>query len=58
MAISLKASTRFPIYVPLQRFVYLFLFKSYLTRQFWLGVPYTGQHFRGLGARENPKFEL
>ena len=47
----LKASTRFPIYVPLQLFVSLLPFKSYSTRQFWLGFPYTGENFGGFGAR-------
>jgi hypothetical protein len=47
----LKASTRFPIYVPLQLFVYLLPFKSYSTRHFWLGFPYTGENFGSFGAR-------
>ena len=54
----LEASTRFPICVPLQRFVYLLPFKSYSTRQFWLGFAYTGANFGDLGARRPPKFEL
>ena len=45
----LKASTRFPIRVPLQLFVYLLSFKSYSTRQFCLGFLYTGENFAFLG---------
>ena len=41
----LKASTRFPIYVPLQLFVYLLPFKSYSTRQLWLEFSYTWENF-------------
>ena len=54
----LEASTRFPICVPLQLFVYLLPFKSYSTRQFWLGFAYTGANLGDLGARRPPKFEL
>ena len=54
----LKASTRFPIHVPLQLFVYLLPFKRYSPRQFWLGFPYTGAKFGGFGARGPPKYEL
>ena len=54
----LEASTRFPICVPLQPFVYLSPFKSYSTRQLCLGFAYTGANFEDLGARRPPKFEL
>ena len=54
----LEASTRFPICVPLQLFVYLLPFKSYSTRQFWLGFTYTGANFGYLGARRPQKFKL
>src|SRR5208282_567553 len=47
----LEASTRFPICVPLQLFVYLLPFKIYSTRQFWLGFAYTGANLGDLGAR-------
>ena len=55
---DLKARTRFPIYVPLQHFVYLLPLKSYSPRQFWLGFPYTGANFGGFGARGPPKLGL
>jgi len=51
----LEASTRFPLCVPLQLFVYLLPFKSYSTRQFWLGFAYTGANFGDLGGPETPK---
>ena len=31
-------------------FVYLLPFKSYSTRQFWLGFPYTGENFGIMGS--------
>ena len=51
----LVASTIFPSCVPLQLFVYLLPFKSYSTRQFWLGFAYTGENFGDLGAPQTPK---
>jgi hypothetical protein len=50
----LKDSTRFPICVPLQHFVYLLLFKTYSTRQFWLGFAYIGKIW-GIWGPGDPK---
>ena len=49
-----EASTRFPICVPLQLFVYLLPLKSHSARQFWLGFAYTGANLGDLGGPETP----
>ena len=51
----LKGRPRLYIHVQLTFFVYLERFRSYSTFFIWLGFPYWGRNFGGLGAKWPPK---